>query len=221
MRSLNKTTTNGSPEVAYAIGLLATDGCVSKDKRHIDFTSKDRELVDSFKKCLSLSVKVGKKRNGLKKDKKYYRVQFGDVNFYRWLLKIGLTTRKSKTLSALKIPDKYFFDFLRGCFDGDGTIYSYWDSRWASSFMFYMVFCSGSKCFLEWIQEKTIELLSIKGNITVGGSIFLLKYAKRESLILFEHLFYADNIPYLLRKYQKAKKIFNIEKDHNTSARVL
>ena len=43
-----KISTNWSAELAYAVGLIATDGCLSKDKRHIDFTSKDKELIKTF-----------------------------------------------------------------------------------------------------------------------------------------------------------------------------
>ncbi len=49
MRPLEKINIQWSPELAYAIGLLVADGCLSKDGRHIDFTSKDLELVESFK----------------------------------------------------------------------------------------------------------------------------------------------------------------------------
>ena len=31
-----------SPHFAYAVGLLTADGCLSKDGRHLDLTSKDR-----------------------------------------------------------------------------------------------------------------------------------------------------------------------------------
>lgn len=33
-----------SPKIAYAVGLITTDGSLSKDGRHIDLTSKDRRL---------------------------------------------------------------------------------------------------------------------------------------------------------------------------------
>lgn len=42
---------------AYAVGLMTTDGCLSKDKRHIDFTSKDLEQILNFQKCLNIHVK--------------------------------------------------------------------------------------------------------------------------------------------------------------------
>ena len=43
-----------------------------------------------------------------------FQIQFGDVVFYQWLLSLGLTPNKSKTIGPLKIPYEYFFDFLRG-----------------------------------------------------------------------------------------------------------
>ena len=45
-----------------------------------------------------------------------------------------------KKLKSVVMPKKYFFDFLRGHFDGDGSFYSYWDKRWKSSYMFYVSF---------------------------------------------------------------------------------
>jgi hypothetical protein len=122
-----------SPDFAYAIGLIATDGNLSANKRTINFTSKDECLVILIKKCLGVSNKITHKARGGETVKKYSVIQIGDVIFYRFLESIGLTTKKSKTISSINIPDKYFLDFLRGHFDGDGTFYSYWDRRWKSS----------------------------------------------------------------------------------------
>ena len=122
--------------LTYAIGLIATDGCLSKDGILIDLTSNDREQLENFSKCLGVNFKIGLKWNN-NKDKSL-RIQFKNRIFYDFLLSIGLTPRKSLTMGKLIIPDKYFFDFLRGCFDGDGCFYSYWDKRWRSSHMFYI-----------------------------------------------------------------------------------
>jgi hypothetical protein len=46
--------TTWRPTLAYAIGLMATDGCVV-DGDHISFPSADRELVELFAKCLGKS----------------------------------------------------------------------------------------------------------------------------------------------------------------------
>src|SRR3989338_5725455 len=124
-RPQSKVKIEWSPEFAYAIGLLTTDGSLSIDGRHINFTSKDVELVELFKKCLNLQNRIGLK-SGVTKIKNISQVQFGDVNFYKFLQSIGLMPRKTKLLAALEVPDWYFFDFLRVNFDGDGTFYSYW-----------------------------------------------------------------------------------------------
>lgn len=208
----NKVKIEWSPKFAYAIGLLTTDGNLSPDGRHINFTSKDKELILIFKDCLRLSNKIGRKAREKSKEKKYYVIQFGDVTFYKFLLDINLDSNKSKTLSNLRIPDKYFFDFLRGHFDGDGTFYSYWDTRWKSSFMFYTNFISASKNHVQWLRAEIYRKLRINGHITKSrnSSIYNLKYAKGESLKLLPQLYSKGNGPYLQRKYLKIKKTLGI-----------
>src|SRR3989338_7561152 len=97
-----------NPNVAYAIGLIVTDGNLSKDGRHIIFVSKDKQQISTFKECLGLRNKIGRRASGFTGEKIYYHVQFGDVLLYRWLLSIGLTPKKSRTIGAIKIPNRYF-----------------------------------------------------------------------------------------------------------------
>lgn len=99
-----------SANLAYAVGLITTDGYLSKDGRHIDLTSKDIEQIQTFRRILKLTNKIGLKSSG-HSDRKYYRVQFGDVKFYRFLLKIGLTPAKSKIIGEVKVPKRFFADF--------------------------------------------------------------------------------------------------------------
>lgn len=207
-----------TPDFAYALGLLTTDGNLSKDGRHLNFTSKEKELVKLFSTCLNLQNKIGRKISGFTGKKIYFQIQFGDVEFYKWCLGIGLKPNKSKTLTKLKVPDKYFFDFLRGCFDGDGSIYAYWDPRWHSSYMFYLAFASGSLDFLKWLQDTTGRLIKIPGKIQLSGRVWQLRFAKKDTLAIINKMYRSKNIPYLKRKFTKAKKIFEIEKNHNKCA---
>lgn len=202
-----------SANFAYAIGLMVTDGCLYNDGRHMSLTSKDSEQAEQFKLCLGLDVKTGLKANGASKKKKYYHVQFGDVLFYKFLLSIGLTPAKSKTIGRVVVPDEYFFDYVRGCFDGDGCFYSYWDPRWRSSHMFYVEFVSASKKHIDWLQNKLYESADIKGHVVTDGkkATLQLKYAKKEALVLIKKMYYNRDVVCLSRKKSKIQKALKIE----------
>ncbi len=201
-----------SADFAYAIGLIVTDGCLYNDKRHMSFVSQDMELVASFKKILNLDAKIGMKKYKDKNKKFTPHIQFGDVLFYNFLESIGLTSAKSLTIKKVDIPEELFFDFLRGCFDGDGSTYSYWDPRWKSSFMFYTSFASGSRPFLDWLRAETFKRLGINGHITKvkRKSASQLKYAKKESLVLWKSMYYKGVKNYLKRKRLKIAKVLAI-----------
>jgi len=210
MKPLGKTKIKWSSNFTYAIGLLTTDGSLSIDGRHIELTSKDEEQLKNFIKCLNIKSKIRFKHSG--SGKLHKRVQFGDVNFYKFLMVIGLMPRKTKIIGVIKIPKEYFFDFLRGHFDGDGSFYSYWDTRWRSSYMFYTSFVSASKNHIDWLQKSIYNFLRIKGHITksVNDSVYQLKYAKVESLKLLSKIYYDKNVICLSRKRQKIERALKI-----------
>ena len=191
-----------SQHVAYAVGLLASDGCLGT-RNYIDLTSKDLEQIENFRKALKLKSKIGMKK-GLNNNISY-RTQLRNKVLYDFLTGIGITPAKSKTIGSLSIPDKYFFDFLRGTFDGDGTFYSYWDPRWKSSFMFYTVFISASQKHINWLQSKLYDLLGVKGHITTNknNACLQLKYGKTESLPILEKMYHKKCDIYLSRKRLK------------------
>lgn len=199
-----------TPNFAYAIGLIATDGCLSKKGGVIDFTSKDIEQLENFKKCLNLDSKIG-----LKKSKAGFlsnRIQFRDQFFHKFLQEIGLNSAKSKVLGELKIPKKYFFDFLRGSFDGDGTFYSYWDKRWKSSFMFYTEFISASEKHISWIRDYVFKEVGIMGHVTRNNTNICkqLKYAKKDSLKILRKMYYSNDLICLSRKRLKINKVLDM-----------
>lgn len=203
MKALRKIKTTWSPELAYAVGLITTDGNLSSDGRHISFTSKDKEQIENFLGCLKCDNKITKNVSG--SGNLSLRVQIGDIHFYKFLLKVGLTPAKTKTLGKIKIPKKYFFDFLRGHLDGDGTFYSYFDPRWKNSYMFYTIFISASKDHLDWIRKEITRHIGILGHITKAktSSIYQLKYAKADSLKLLGKIYYNNQVICLSRKREK------------------
>ncbi|MDO8582021.1 MAG: hypothetical protein Q7S16_04035 [bacterium] len=209
-----------SPKLAYAIGLLTTDGNLSGDGRHISLRSCDIDQIKTFKKCLNLSNKIGApkpaKQNG---GRICYHLQFGDVQFYRWLLKIGLFPAKSYTVGPLKIPDKFFRDFLRGHLDGDGSITTYQDHYNTSKHPSYIYtrlfvrFISASRNHMEWIRKNVKKFLDIDGDFFERRparkgyvSIWQLKFMKKESIKLLHWLYYKKDIPALSRKRKMAEQ---------------
>ena len=201
-----------SPDFAYAIGLLATDGNLSKDGRHISFTSKDLEQIINFESALKIEVLISKKARLNKRGKRYHVVQFSDVTFFTFLISIGITPAKSKTLGKIKIPKVLFLDFLRGVLDGDGYIHSYFDPRWKSSFLWYLGFCSASPKFLIWIRKELFIRFGVKGHITKseGQSCQQLKYAKNEARLIVGRLYEDPTSLCLSRKKLKIQRILAI-----------
>jgi len=166
--------------MAYFVGLITTDGCLSSDGRHIDFTSKDYELVDLFSAFFEDRNRIGTKGRGAG-PQRYFRIQLGNVRLYRWLLSIGLTPRKSLTLGVLQIPDHVFADFLRGSLDGDGSLSVYQDPVFPNSLRCYTRFYSGSGRHLDWLQMTISRLWDLKGFQTHECRVYRLSYAKRAS----------------------------------------
>lgn len=199
-----------TPELAYACGLIASDGCLVSNGKTINLTSKDIDQLETFKRILGLKTPLSWKWRG-DHDIKYPQIQICNVRLYRWFQSIGITPRKSLTIQKVDVPEEFFFDFLRGEFDGDGTSHAYWDTRWRSSVCIYISFASGSTKFLDWLQSMTMELAGISGTIGKTSKAYSLKFAKNESKILFSRMYHDENIPYLRRKKEKLQRQFKAD----------
>lgn len=203
-----------TPELAYAIGLLTTDGNLSKDGRHINLRSSEVNLLNTFKRCLNLKNKIG-----YTKGQRGYRVQFGNVQFYNWLLKIGLFPAKTYTIGEIKIPDEYFRDFLRGHLDGDGSITTYMDryniyrGHIYTNQRIFIRFTSASNNHIRWLYGKINQNSGAKGAFIYKPPatpnrvpMWDIKFAKKESIKLLKWIYYKENLPCLKRKRGIAEK---------------
>ncbi|MDP2937875.1 MAG: LAGLIDADG family homing endonuclease [Candidatus Omnitrophota bacterium] len=212
-----------TPQIAYAIGLITTDGSLSKDKRHIDFTSTDLQLLKTFKKCLSLKNEICKKSNSHTTAKKSYHLQFSNVKFYNWLLSLGLMPNKTYHLKKIKIPMIYFRDFLRGYVDGDGSIFTYIDKyivykgRRYTYKRIYTALNSASYKNLEWIRKTLKKELNIYGALNSWLKnkrcvpAWTLRFAKKESVKLLRWLYYKPDLPSLNRKRKIAERFLTLK----------
>ncbi|MGH7305663.1 MAG: hypothetical protein ACRELZ_20465, partial [Candidatus Rokuibacteriota bacterium] len=136
--------------------------------------------------------------------------------FYDALVAIGLTPAKSLTLGPLAIPDEYFSDFFRGCVDGDGSVLVYIDRYHAAKderYVYrrlYVSLASASRPFIDWMQTTVMKLIGLRGVIQAHRqkdrrTMWLLRYAKRESLGILRWMYHGPEVPCLLRKRANAE----------------
>ena len=201
-----------TPAVAYAVGIIATDGNLGRDGRHLTVTSKDVQLLETVRDCLHLTVAITQVAVG----KRIFHLQWSDRVMWEWLATIGLMPAKSLRLGALAVPDDCFADFMRGCIDGDGTILAYTDRYLTpknEKYVYQRLFVSivsASQAFLAWMQVRAEAIIGVQGALfcsrpqTEHAAIWQLKYAKRESIRLLNALYNRPDAPCLERKHRIA-----------------
>lgn len=110
---------------AYIIGLLASDGNLYKRDNHqgqiqILLHKNDEKLLKDIVKEIG-----GDKPLCYFKD--YVTLTINSDKIYNDLLKIGLYDDKTYSINMnnINIPEEFKFDFIRGYFDGDGSIFKH------------------------------------------------------------------------------------------------
>lgn len=121
-----------SNRLAYILGVLCSDGYVSKHGYRIALTVKDKSFAKKFKSFFTDEFKISgslfHRRNSKKEHSNVY-----DVNFYSKEVHEKLTYKDYRfkgedwhILIQCKyewvLGDEYFYSFLNGFFDGDGSI---------------------------------------------------------------------------------------------------
>ena len=115
--------------MAYVLGFFVADGCITISKNRennpytFNITSVDLEHLYNIKKVLNSDYKVGKKSNG--RGNVAYQISIRNSVLAQDLMDLGIFPRKTYNLKPVKVPQKYFADFVRGFFDGDGSVYIY------------------------------------------------------------------------------------------------
>jgi hypothetical protein len=197
--------------MAYAVGLLATDGCLLDRPRQIAFVTMDLQLVETLFKCLGREQRFRSELTP--RGRILYRAQFKDITLYRWLEAAGLTPRKSLTLGALSVPDVLLADTVRGLLDGDGSIINrVWradmtrrpDSQYFYEFL-RVHFVSASRAHLDWLRARLTVRLGLRGGISATvrpgrNPLYRLMYAKHDSIALMRWIYADRSAPCLVRK---------------------
>lgn len=108
---------------AYMLGLLASDGSISRSERTITFKSADLELTESVHRLLGGDPKRPIYVDEPGPNKRYYRVLICSTKMVRDLIHLGITPHKTFSLKWPDIPREFIASFCSGVLNGDGCIY--------------------------------------------------------------------------------------------------
>lgn len=109
-----------TPEMHYILGYWLADGCIMNKTGgyYFSIVSKDKSHLEIIAKIMSIKNKIYNNSN------ETYELRIGNKILVKSLISIGGQYRKTKTISFYDIiyNKVYFYDLLRGYFDGDGSI---------------------------------------------------------------------------------------------------
>lgn len=175
---------------AYFLGLIAADGSIFKDKNNktvfsLCIQSSDRSILEKLSIELSNSnILIGKERirsNGSSTTD----IRFSDEEFTNSLLHLGICFNKTFDLEWVTVPDEFMRDFVRGYFDGDGSVY-------ISKNKVYGNFV-GNKKFLPKLRDYLfdLEILPVKYAIIDRGNFCSFHFGSIASnKALYEYMYY-------------------------------
>lgn len=121
-----------SEEKAYFLGLLYADGCNHGTGFSISLQDRDLEVLEQFKSAIQYTGPINfyqpKQYNLIKKPKMTCRLNFCGRKVAKDLSNLGCFQRKSLILkfpSYEQVPEPLVRHFIRGYFDGDGSVSFY------------------------------------------------------------------------------------------------
>ena len=189
--------------MAYIFGFITADGCLVEHKNGyhgLDITSKDLTLLSAIKKRMQAGHAIGEKERG-------YRLQIRNKQIYSDLIRLGLMPRKSKRVKFPRIPKRCFAHFIRGLFDGDGSVFIWKEPRWRHTWQIRTTFCSGSLDFITELRQELFKNAGLsKGYLRRGSRVMELGYAIADSLALYRFMYNRESNLCLGRK----KKVFEL-----------
>ena len=176
-------------EKAYWLGFLYADGCVHSSNNEISINITDKDHVEKFKKAIrAKNHKIGKTEDKrFKNAKPLYHFSIKDAQLHSDLIKWGCIPNKSLKIEKIpNIPRDYTSHFIRGYFDGDGSLhYLKGSNNYRISFI-------GTKSFLQDIQ-KELEVQKISLGYGSAGKAYTLQIAGRKQVIKILKFLYSNS----------------------------
>lgn len=191
-----------TPVSSYWLGFIAADGCLSLKNRSvtIGLAARDKSHLQKFKRaiCTNSNISYVLSNSSI-------RVSVYSEKVFDRLVNLGVTPNKSLTISKVDVPQNLLSHFVRGVFDGDGSI----TGKRVTHLQFMI---AGNKPFLKDLQENLIKNCDINKvqlyQLSGKNKAFKLQYTGSQIFRIMEYL-YKDSIPEtrLKRKYEKYLKL--------------
>lgn len=111
-----------SSNMYYILGLIYTDGNLPiNNKNSFIISNTDKKLLEDIKLELKFSGKIIEETHNVY-NKKIYKLQVTSEQIRKDLENFGLHPNKTFDLKFPNIPENYIRDFIRGLWDGDGSV---------------------------------------------------------------------------------------------------
>lgn len=204
-------------EQAYILGFYLADGSLSKKYNRISFsvTKADEEILNFIKDNIAPHEKIRYSKERVTSQgytsKPMAHLSFISTEIAEDLNKYGIGNNKTyKTdIDISFIPENLMMHFIRGYFDGDGTVYAGVASKKVNGKQYRVENCNWSiishcECHLVQIKEYLENKHGIKSNIIKDGrGNFLVMINRKEHFIKFRDILYENAHYYLKRKKDK------------------
>lgn len=190
-------------EKAYWLGFLYADGCVHdkpNGQKLITLVVKDKEVVEKFIKALNGNFEV-KQYNDV------YGVYLTSKIMFNDLCKLGCVPRKSLILKFPIINLKFISHFIRGYFDGDGSVFIYKrKGKIKSSESIGVGICGTEELLSTLVQHAPINIPK-KDKRNSGNVWYSSIFGSKKALAFYNYL-YKDATIFLNRKKDKFENYF-------------
>ena len=203
-----------SDDVAYLLGFILADGCLYKYKNKSCFTlnlhihEKDLHILESFKKVFGTDKPIYKINNCVV-------LVINSTEIAEDLKSFGIDERKSLTSTWPEyIPEEYLSHFVRGFFDGDGSVFKI--KHPAAKRDYIGINFTGTKNFLIELQKNINKILGkeygyMRELKIKSGFYYQLVYSGDATIKKFIDWIYTDSNESnrLKRKYDLSQEYFN------------
>jgi hypothetical protein len=206
-----------SAEMAYVLGLIYSDGNLHIRKAKsgyklgvLSFAQKDKELVEKFLTLMNCDATIRFKEKREFENTtagELYYFSIGNNDIANDLIRLGVTQNKSLDMQFPEIPEDYIRHFVRGIFDGDGSVYI---ERKNNGLRVKLL--SGSKCFIDQLNIHMTEHGFRNRNISYSHTeenpgAYFIRYNTIYEVRLFYEFIYIGVSSRLY--YTRKKEIFD------------